>query len=247
MTLAALHVTKCRLCGQPQAGSEGLCSDCSRALTRAKQGAAALRSPSAGLRRKPRVVDRIVLTTPVTEETSPPPPRRRVALWTAAGVIVVVVALAFIGKPTRPVEPKVAERAPRAVAPMLEPASASEEANANPVAATPPNLVPSAEVPLAPIEPPRARETRPARAAPGKGSAMRPDTDAKAASEAIRPPPTIVPEADPPQQQARANVAPVTANGDDAQALANALEKCSGEKFLAGVICEQKARLSAFQ
>ncbi len=30
---------------------------------------------------------------------------------------------------------------------------------------------------------------------------------------------------------------------DDGQVLASALEKCAEEKFLAGVICEQKARL----
>ena len=51
-----------------------------------------------------------------------------------------------------------------------------------------------------------------------------------------------MPEVEPPVQQARVNVAPSASNSDE-QSLASALEKCSSEKFLAGVICEQKARL----
>jgi hypothetical protein len=45
------------------------------------------------------------------------------------------------------------------------------------------------------------------------------------------------------QQLARASVPQSAAPMDDAQVLTSALEKCGEEKFLTGVICEQKARL----
>jgi hypothetical protein len=51
-----------------------------------------------------------------------------------------------------------------------------------------------------------------------------------------------MPDAEPPVQHASMSVAP-SASSSDEQSLAGALEKCSAEKFLAGVICEQKARL----
>ncbi|HET7032608.1 MAG TPA: hypothetical protein VFJ48_05750 [Casimicrobiaceae bacterium] len=63
-------------------------------------------------------------------------------------------------------------------------------------------------------------------------------TDA-ARPAAVVPPPQI----EPPVQQARANIAPSPSNVDDGQSLATMLERCNEEKFLAGVICEQKVRL----
>jgi len=245
VTLAALHVTKCRLCGQPQGGSVGLCNDCSRALTRAQQGSAALRDAPPDARRKPRVVDRIVLTSSSSQETSPQPRSRpRVALWATLGVVVVVTALAFVGKPTRPAEPKPVEHTPRAVTPLLEPA-VSDVTEVDPVVVPLPKAAATAEAPATPIVAPHGREPKATRAAPAKSAAMRSDTDTKPAGDASRmqvaPPP---PEPEPPVQQARVNTAPASVISDDPQALSSALAKCSGEKFLAAVICEQKARLA---
>jgi hypothetical protein len=239
MPLDALHVTKCRLCGQSQAGREGLCSDCSRALTRARQGSAALKSAPAGSARKARAVSRIVLTSPVEPEKPRQPANGRVVLWAAIGVVAVVLVLGITAglSPPRTVEPKVLERATKAVLPpLLEPASENEPAESVPAAPNTPLM--AAEPPSPPKESKRTSATRPARAA---ASALA--SDAKSSPDAASANGAAAPQIEPPVQQARVNVVPSAASGDDDQALARALEKCGEEKFLAGVICEQKVRL----
>lgn len=249
MTFAGLHVTKCRLCGQPRAGVEGLCSDCSRALTRARQGPAALRSAPSASARKPRGVERIVLTSPVESESARSPARGRAVLWAAMGVVAVVLVLALMGgrSPVRPAEPKVAERAARTVPILLDAPSESEPAEAAFVPAPQDHESVGAQSPSLPHESTRASVTRPTRSAASASPGARPAPDAKSGGDALRanavaaPTPVVEPPVQ--QAQARTSAAPSTASGDDAQALASALENCSGEKFLAGVICEQKVRL----
>jgi hypothetical protein len=248
MTLTALHVTKCRLCGQPQAGLEGLCADCSRALTRARQGSAALKGAPAASARKARAIDRIVLTSPVESEDARSPARGRAVLWAAIGVVAVVLVLAATAglSPPRPVEPRVSQRTPRIVPPLIEPAAEDEPTEAEAVPTpTQRKAAVGAESPSLPSDSKRAPVTRSARGSASASSGMRAATDAKSGGDDARANGTTAPAPDPepPVQQARASMAPSNASGDDAQALARALEKCSEEKFLAGVICEQKVRL----
>ena len=234
MTLAALHVTKCRLCGQPPAGPGGLCNDCSRALARA-QGAAASRSDSAPAARKARMVERIVLTSPVDPEPARSPKKAGAAMWATIGVVVVVVVLAATANlaPPRPVEVKVSERPARVVPQMLEPATESEPDEAS---AIPPQKV--AEPTPLPKGSIRATAPRPARSTPPRAV-----SEARSSDDAARVNAEPQPQPEPPVQQARANVVSSPATADDGQNLATMLEKCSEEKFLAGVICEQKVRL----
>jgi hypothetical protein len=247
MTLAALHVTKCRLCGQPQAGPEGLCSDCSRALARARQGSAALKSAPAASPRKARAVERIVLTSPVESEVVRTPARGRAVLWAVIGMVAVVLVLVGTAglSPPRIVEPKVSERAARIVPPLHEPASENDDpAETEALPAPQRKASVGDESPSSQKESTRAPVTRPARSAASALSGARPASDAKsgdAAGANGAAAPTA--EIEPPVQQAHANVAASGANGDDGQALASALERCNEEKFLAGVICEQKVRL----
>jgi hypothetical protein len=236
MTLAALHVTKCRLCGQPPAGPGGLCSDCSRALARAREGPAAARSGTAAAARRQRIVERIVLTSPVDPEPARSPKKAGAALWATIGVVVVVLVLAATANlsPQRPVEVKVSERPARVVPQLLEPAPPNDPAEAQPPVDAPRKVT---ETPSLPKDSARNPAQRPGRGA----SQARGVADAKA-SEA----PAVVaspPEVEPPVQQARANIAASAPAVDEGQSLAAMLEKCSEEKFLAGVICEQKARL----
>ena len=236
MTLAALHMTKCRLCGQPPAGPGGLCNDCSRALSRA-QGAGASGGASAPAARKRRMVERIVLTSPVDPEPVRSPKKAGAALWATIGVVAVVVVLAATASlsPPRPVEVKVSERPARVVPQMLEPATENEPAEAEPPGGPPQKA--SEPLPL-PKDSTRTPAPRPARGAPARGVSDAKPSDASRVSA----PAEAQPEGDP-VQQARASIAPAPAIGDDGQSLATMLEKCSEEKFLAGVICEQKARL----
>ena len=234
MTLAIPHVTKCRLCGQPPAGPGGLCSDCSRALARAREGSAAVRNGAGTPARRPRVVERIVLTSSVDPEPARSPKKAHAALWATIGVAAVVaVLIASVNlAPSRPVEIKVSERPARAVPPpLLEPGAENEP---------PESQVPAPQKAFEPQ--PASKEStkapRPQRSAPAARPVEANATDA-ARTGAVVPPPQI----EPPVQQARANIAPSPASVDDGQSLATMLEKCGEEKFLAGVICEQKVRL----
>jgi len=231
MTLAKLHVTKCRLCGQPPAGPGGLCTDCSRALARSREGSAAVRKGAGAPTRRQRVVERIVLTSPVDPEPARSPKKAHAALWATIGVGAVVAVLIATANltPSRPVEIKVSERPARTVPPpLLEPGTQSEPLEAEPPAPQ--------KVSEPPPQPPKesTKALRPQRTAP----APRPIAEPNATDAAPAP----APQVEAPVQQARANIV-APANADDGQSLAAMLEKCSEEKFLAGVICEQKVRL----
>src|SRR5262249_5048121 len=231
--------TKCRLGGQPSAGPGSLCADCSRALARAREGSAAVRSGSAKAARRSRVVERIVLTSPAESQSASPPKKARAALWVTIGAVAVVVLLAATANrsPSPPVEVKVTERPARVVPQLLEPATADESLDAEPP------VVPAGQVsepPSLPKDSTRVPAPRPPRISPARAvSDAKPSADASRAAPVAAPQPVV----EPPVQQARANVAPSPASVDDAQTLAAAIEKCNEEKFLAGVICEQKVRL----
>src|SRR5262245_55980452 len=162
MTLATLQVTKCRLCGQPPAGPGGLCADCSRALARAREGSPAVRQGAGTPARRPRVVERIVLTSPVDPEPARSPKKAHAALLATvgvAGVVAILVATANL-TPSRPVEIKVSERPARTVPPpMLEPGTQSE-----PLEAEPPAPQRASEPPPLPKE--STKPVRPQRSAP---------------------------------------------------------------------------------
>jgi len=239
MTLAALHVTKCRLCGQPPAGPGGLCSDCGRALARARVGPAVLRSGSPAGARRQRIVERIVLTSPIDPEPARSPKKARAALWAALGVVAVVTMLAATANlaPPHPVEIKPSERPARVVPQLLEPATQNEPAEGEAPVEPPQKLAESPALPKDSTRTPALRLARNTPATHAVGDA-KPAIDASRANAGAEPM-----EVELPVQQARANIAPTPTTGDDGQALSTLLEKCSEERFLAGVICEQKVRL----
>lgn len=248
MTPAELHVTKCRLCGQPPTGREGLCADCSRALLRAREGSAALRGALPIDPRKSRAIDRIVLTSPTVSEALRVPDRGRLVLWAVIGVV--AIALVLVGtaglSPPRTADPKVSVRVVRPpVPPLIEPGS--ENPAMEDEAFTAPGHPKGALETESPMskEAARAQTTRAARSASSPAGARSSGGNAKSGDESSGANGSTVTAADtePPMQLARSSAAPSPVNGDDGQGLASALEKCSEEKFLAGVICEQKARL----
>jgi hypothetical protein len=248
MTPAELHVTKCRLCGQPPTGREGLCADCSRALFRAREGSAALRKAPAADSRKSRAIDRIVLTSPTVSEALRVPDRGRLVLWAVIGVV--AIALVLVGtaglSPPRTAESQVSARVARPpVSPLIEPGS-ENQATEDETFATPghPKGALETESPM-PKEPARAQTTRAARSASSLPGARSSTGNAKSSDENSGANGSTFTGADtePPMQLARSSAAPTPSSGDDGQGLASALEKCGEEKFLAGVICEQKARL----
>jgi hypothetical protein len=195
------------------------------------------------------VVERIVLTSPTEGENARRSARGRALLWAVTGMAaVVLIFVATAGRsPQRAVEPKAAAHATRIVPPLLEPTSEdlqldAAQGGAAPLPAPQPST-PTVIEPLPPEKSPKAPATRPARVAASASGARAP-SDAKSGGDtsranAVAPP---MPDVEPPVQQARMSVAASTSSSDE-QSLASALEKCSNEKFLAGVICEQKARL----
>ena len=249
MSLAALRMLKCRLCSQPQAGPEGLCRDCARALMRARHDSEALKAAAAGSARKRPVVERIVLTSPVDGETGRAPARGRAVLWTVTGMVALVVVLAATAgrSPQRTVEPNAPAHAARVVPPLLEPSldhavMDGARINADPLA--PPQNDTAIVEALPRAEPAKAPVTRPTRATTSVSTGARALPDTRTPSEVSRASSaeSTGADPDPPLQQARVSVAPGKPANDESS-LASALEKCSEEKFLAGVICEQKARL----
>ncbi|HVN35324.1 MAG TPA: hypothetical protein VMU96_08725 [Casimicrobiaceae bacterium] len=239
MTFAALRVTKCRLCGQPPGGRGGLCSDCSRALARARQGPASSRSGSAGAAHRQRMVERIVLTSPVDPEPARSSKKAGAALWATVGVVAVVVVLAAAANFSlpRPADVKVGERPARVLPRLVESATEGEPADAESSAVS---AKMAADTALPSQDSAPASVHRPVRGAPPvRAAADAKAGDASHTSAVVLPQPAI----EPPVQTARANIAPSPAAVDDDQALAGMLEKCGEEKFLAGVICEQKVRL----
>jgi hypothetical protein len=168
------------------------------------------------------------------------PKKAGAALWATVGVVGVVVVLAATANvsPPRPVEVKPSERPARVVPQLLEPATENETADAESPGVSPQRTW---EPPALPKDSARTPAPRSARNAQGSQGA----SNAKTASDASRVNASAEApsQVEPPTQQARANIAPSPANGDDGPSLATMLEKCSEEKFLAGVICEQKVRL----
>jgi hypothetical protein len=246
---------KCRLCGQPPAGPDGLCGDCTRALMRAREGSAALRDPrpSAASGRR---ANRINLTAPVDSAPAPAKPTRsrlRIVAWAALTVFVVaVVALGPVElTPRRARGAVAADRAPRTAAAAQRDVDAAADGEAIDMEALPalvPGGVGDAGVsPAAPEGtlpvPARPHTTRsPGNGRPAAGSAAaahRATSDARIGASPGGA--GASPEAS--AQLAQVSIAPSAPPQDDGPSLAAALEKCSGEKFLAGVICEQKVRL----
>ena len=239
---------KCRVCGQPPMGPDSLCGDCARALKRAREGSAAVRNAPAPDTRRARGVSKIMLAAPILATPLAVPPRRRLALWGCLAVSAMI--LAFTG--TRGVETgratvtKVAERAPRPpIAQMIEPETGADAENPD-SARSKPAKASDSSVRLASM-PESARMPPPARSVRVQASAMS-GTGAQSYSDGIgqdagKSTGSNGQGGDAPTQLARANVPASAGSGDDTQTLNSALERCGEEKFLAGVICEQKARL----
>ncbi|MEO8304879.1 MAG: hypothetical protein ABI724_12235 [Betaproteobacteria bacterium] len=240
---------KCRVCGQPPMGPDSLCGDCARALKRAREGSAAVRNAPVPDPRRVRGVNKIMLSAPILTAPLAVPPGRRLALWGALAVSAIILAVTA----TRGVESglasvtKVADRAPRpAVVQMIEPeADANTDGSGPGWSSTPAKGSDlSARVASTPASSPSPMPTRTARApatamsgsgaqSSAQGSAMDADKSASTNGQG----------SETAMQLARANVPASASSGDDTQALSSALERCGEEKFLAGVICEQKARL----
>jgi hypothetical protein len=233
---------KCRLCGQPPTEPDGLCGDCSRAIARARDGAVNRREPSASAVARIRRASRIALTTPIAVGDVP---QRRLALW--GGLVVVTLALAFVDtedllpaslQPVGVVKtsrrPAASQpRVPREVPLLSEPEALPNDDVADATRAAAVKGGPARE--SAPARgPTRGPKASGAPVAMGPGSsdngAGSPNADESQAAEANL-------------QLARAAIPQAAPAVDDRQVLASALERCNEEKFLAGVICEQKARL----
>ena len=241
---------KCKLCGQPPTEPTGLCQDCSRALTRAREGAAALRNlPSSGAR-IPRAVSRIVLKSPAAPMSAVLPPRRRLALWGALAVV--AVALLYLGdrnaSPLLAQETRMSDRALRIYEAQTEGTYVddnSDDPKLLPVPRRAGSGAQNSPRPLPQVQPQSA--ARPGRSTPStqSGAATNSSSKKAGASEqnAGAGSPVGGTDTDTATQLARVNLVAPVAPPDEATLLAGALEKCSNEKFLAGVICEQKVRL----
>ena len=240
---------KCKLCGQPPTEPTGLCQDCSRALTRAREGAAALRDlPSSG-ERIPRVVSRIVLKSPAAPTAALLPPPRRLALWGALAFV--AVGLVYLGdrnsSPLLAQETRMSDRALRIYEAQSEGTYADENSDDPQLLAAPRRAGADAQnpPPLPQVQPQSA--SRPGRGTPSmqSGAATNSSSKKTGASElnASAGSPAGGSDLGAATQLARVNVVAPVAPPDEATLLAGALEKCSSEKFLAGVICEQKVRL----
>jgi hypothetical protein len=243
----------CRLCGQLSTGPDGLCSDCTRALTRARDGSAAVRKgppiAPAGRRR----LNRINLTLPVSSglaaTSAPGRVWGRLLVWGALAVVVVAIVALGSGGVTsnRAHGASAVDRAPRITAVLPYGAQGdpdAADAETGFVAAHPndpdPFKTPAPRTRPAPARASAPRSPPSAPAGTAGGASTRPAAvDARVRNSAG----LAASDSDRPAQLAQASVPPTAMTRDDGQALASALEKCVGETFLAGVICEQKARL----
>lgn len=247
---------KCRLCGQPMASHDKMCGDCSRALRRAREG-------SAALRKSPEPVDRRKLPRPRIELVSTPdaparlvsrPRWPRALAFCAIGVAAIGGTYYTMSAPDRPAAspPATLETA---VAPTPDDTA---DADGTAAAANAPEIVPAGALGLtsttaasAPLAPATSLRESPAPAAvrgasrAKAGTKTSPSEGANSTSfmnDGAAKPATGGAEPEPAPQVARAVVAAPSAR-EAAPSLANALERCSQEKFLSGVICEQKVRL----
>ena len=183
------------------------------------------------------MVERIVLTSPVDPEPARSPKKARAALWATLGVVAVVMVLVATANltPQRPVELKVSERPARVVTQLLEPAAEGDSAESGSAISSPQATSEPASLPKV-----AAPAPHPAQAQGSRATADGKPASATSRVGAVAEP---APQSEPPIQQARVTVAAAQASVDDGQSLAAMLERCSEEKFLAGVICEQKVRL----
>ena len=250
---------KCRLCGQPTAGQDKLCGDCGKALRRVRNGSMALRKLRMYSVRADGVPDPAVATTQKPETRAKIGRQGWAVLLGVAGLV--AIALIYWGQrtPDRPRDQGstvLDERARALDAPRFDDKSlvAVPPAEALPFSART-SLPETAEPPFA------AKAGQPA--APGKsakppvrakGNARVAAVSATAEATAGRPrlpndaasrtsTAQLPPEVDPSAQGTRTPVSAPAAAPEGGQSLTNALEKCGEEKFLASVICEQKARL----
>ena len=259
---------KCRLCGQPSAGPDKLCSDCNRALRRAREGSAALRnlptSPAsrAGATAMPFAPAPITLTSALT--SVPPPGWRRNVAWCAIGLVAIGVAYLVQREADRRHMPETVVVGDRSPLPLQEeplPDAAPESRSMETLATT--TQMKTVAFPASPAAPqataafgtaqgssPPAAPPAATRAKSGTRSAKAKATVEPLSGLALSPTDATVnsgsgssSETSTSQQVARANVPQPAAAPDGPQDLTVMLERCSGERFLAGVICEQKVRL----
>jgi hypothetical protein len=250
---------KCRLCGQPTAGQDKLCGDCGKALRRVRNGSMALRK----LRMYSVRADG--MPPPPAATAQEPETRAKMGRqgWAVllGAVGLVAIALIYWGQRTpdrsRDQGSTVLDERARALdAPRLDGKSlvAVPPAEALPLSART-HLPETAEPPISAKAgqpaPPGTSARPPARAngnarvaavsATAEATARRPklpNDDASRTNTAQLPP-----EVDPSAQGTRPPVSAPSEATEGGQGLTAALEKCGEEKFLASVICEQKARL----
>ena len=251
---------KCRLCGQPSVGPDKLCGDCARALRRAREGSAALRKLPASPAGQAEATATPFSRAPITLTSVPPPGWRRRVAWGAIGLIAIGVVYLGQREPDR-------RRAPEAVvvddgSPM--PSATRPDVDSLP-GSTPLELLPTTAPPRAP----QATVAREAAQAPASPATTQTSAPAKTGARGAKASTSLEPgsgsssslyalangvaignsnagtpsDAEATQRLARASVPQSAATADGAQVLSIALEKCGQEKFLANVICEQKARL----
>ena len=243
---------KCRLCDRPTAAGTGkLCTDCAKALQRAR-GAALGKLP-------PSPAPEMAAATPITLSVAPPsaakPRSSRTLLWAGVGLVaiaLVYVAQQQIGDP-RGAEAPGAKRSPSP--------SMTERVNVEPSP-----VVTKVEEPSwttvgdsAKAAPADEAAQSPAVASATKGPvpAAGAKTGAKiarAASADAKPMPLPLPaeydgnapkpaEPEPQQQLAGGKVAAPVQPVDGAQVLASAMQKCGNEGVFSKFICEQKTYL----
>jgi len=242
---------KCRVCGQPSAGLGGLlCGDCTRALARARAGPPAARKAPAAAVHRP--VNKIHLTAPVSPAPVRVPRKRALVLWTVVAVAVSAIGVAGTRAWIAPrgQEIGVGDRAAETAAATQDRGPAESEPQNADRQPSPPSAdakslhgaLPTANARGAPV----AREA--ARAAPGAAKAPSgrgANASRQFAADAERDKASAASASDggPTNYRVSSAAASPAPPSDDSQTLAIALQQCGEEEFLAGVICEQKARL----
>jgi len=243
---------KCRLCGQPTAGPDKLCGDCARALRRAREGSAAVRNVPMSPASRADAAVATVAPRPLMLTSAPAPGWRRRVAWAAVGLVAIGIVYLAQREPDRRHASDAVVVVDRSLAPLAERSDVDSVPGSTPLETLPSTArVKTAGVPA----PSAARATPrvPARANAGTTGAkvptnLEPGSGSSPYTPAIEAAPRkpdggTQSETEASQQLARASFPQSAATADGAQALAGALEKCGEEKFLAGVICEQKARL----
>ena len=256
---------KCRLCSQPTVGPDKLCGDCTRALRRARAGSTTVRKPAMSRASRFKATAATVAPRAHALTAAPPPGWRRRIAWAAVGLVAVGIVYLGQREPDRRRAPDaivVVDRSPMPVAerpgddaapvptPLEEQSSTARVKTALVPAPQAMATLKAAQGPASPAATPAsARAKAGTKAATtstkldqGSGSPASPYTLAGDAAPGTSDAGTRS-ETEPSQQLARASVPQSAPPMDDAQVLTSALEKCGGEKFLAGVICEQKVRL----